>query len=85
MSGERNWRLCAACRNVDPEPFFPEGSRGPALESTARAKQTCIACPVQACCLDWALTHGAHHGVWSGHMEDERRSIRVTSSVPHLE
>jgi WhiB family transcriptional regulator, redox-sensing transcriptional regulator len=83
MSGERDWRLRAACRGVDSELFFPEGSRGPALESAASAKQICAACPVRARCLDWALTHGAHHGVWGGRTEDERRSTRATSSVPH--
>ncbi|HEX6519915.1 MAG TPA: WhiB family transcriptional regulator [Streptosporangiaceae bacterium] len=75
----------AACRGVDPELFFPESSRGPPLEATARARQVCAACPVRACCLDWALSHGAHHGMWSGHTEDGRRSIRVTSSRLHRE
>jgi WhiB family redox-sensing transcriptional regulator len=83
MSGEHNWRLRAACRDADPELFFPEGSRGPALESAARAKQVCAACPVRARCLDWALTHGAHHGVWGGRTEDERRSARATSPVAY--
>jgi WhiB family transcriptional regulator, redox-sensing transcriptional regulator len=85
MSGEHNWRLRAACRDVDSELFFPEGSRGPALESAARAKQICAACPVRARCLDWALTHGAHHGVWGGRTEDERRSARATSPAAHLQ
>ena len=83
VSGDQNWRLRAACRDVDSELFFPEGNRGPALESMARAKQICAACPVRARCLDWALTHGAHHGVWGGRTEDERLSARVTSSVPY--
>ena len=83
VSGDQNWRLRAACRDVDSELFFPEGNRGPALESMARAKQICAACPVRARCLDWALTHGAHHGVWGGRTEDERRSLRLTPSVPH--
>jgi WhiB family transcriptional regulator, redox-sensing transcriptional regulator len=83
VSSERDWRLRAACLDADPELFFPEGSRGPALESAARAKQICAACPVWARCLDWALTHAAHHGVWGGRTEDERRRTRATSPVPH--
>jgi len=79
MSRQTNWRVLAACRNADPELFFPEGAAGPALETAERAKRICRACPVRARCLDWALSHGAAFGIWGGRTQDERRAFRVAS------
>jgi WhiB family transcriptional regulator, redox-sensing transcriptional regulator len=73
-AAELDWRVRAACRDADPELFFPEGVKGPALEAVARAKRICSACPVRAYCLDWALSHRADFGVWGGRTEDERRA-----------
>jgi hypothetical protein len=39
--GERDWRLDAACANLDPELFFPEPGQVP--QATA-AKQVCAGC-----------------------------------------
>jgi WhiB family redox-sensing transcriptional regulator len=76
MRTQMDWRSRAACRNIDPELFFPEGSTGPALQATELAKRICGTCPVQTWCLRWALDHRAAFGVWGGHTEDERRSLR---------
>jgi WhiB family redox-sensing transcriptional regulator len=82
--GEVNWRVRAACLDADPELFFPEGTMGPAIEATTRAKRICGACPVQAPCPDRALRHQADFGVWGGRTEDERRAFRsaLGSRVP---
>jgi len=76
ISGQMDWRRRAACRNADPELFFPEGAAGPALRAINQAKRVCGACPVRARCLDWALDHGAAFGIWGGRTEDERRAAR---------
>jgi WhiB family transcriptional regulator, redox-sensing transcriptional regulator len=76
-AAELDWRVRAACRDADPELFFPEGAKGPALEAVARAKRICAACPVRAYCLDWALSHRADFGVWGGRTEGERRASRL--------
>ena len=70
------WRDGAACRNVDPEIFFPDGTAGPALLEIDRARALCAGCQVRARCLDWALRHGAAFGIWGGLTEDERRAVR---------
>jgi WhiB family redox-sensing transcriptional regulator len=78
MRTQTDWRSRAACRHIDPELFFPEGSAGPALQATTLAKQACGTCPVQAQCLLWALDHGVAFGIWGGHTEGERRELRST-------
>jgi WhiB family redox-sensing transcriptional regulator len=65
-----------ACRDEDPELFFPVGSTGPALLQIEDAKEVCRRCEVVDACLRWALETGQDAGVWGGMSEDERRSIR---------
>jgi WhiB family redox-sensing transcriptional regulator len=76
MIKQRDWRTHAACRHIDPELFFPEGTTGPALEAASRAKRICARCPVQARCLNWALDHATAFGIWGGLGESERRDLR---------
>ncbi|MFF5897820.1 WhiB family transcriptional regulator [Streptomyces argenteolus] len=71
-----NWRTLAACREEDPDLFFPIGSSGPALVQTEDAKAVCRTCPVQERCLDWALENGQDAGVWGGMDENERRALK---------
>ena len=40
-----------------------------------RAKAVCATCPVQTRCLQHALEHREHHGIWGGTTEAERRRI----------
>ncbi|MEU5716301.1 WhiB family transcriptional regulator [Streptomyces sp. NPDC020403] len=71
-----NWRTHAACRDEDPDLFFPIGSTGPALVQTEEAKAVCRQCPVREKCLDWALENGQDSGVWGGLDENERRALK---------
>lgn len=71
-----DWRHRAACRDEDPELFFPVGNSGPALLQIAEAKAVCRRCPVNVECLEWALASGEDAGVWGGMSEDERRALK---------
>ena len=71
-----DWRHRAACRDEDPELFFPVGNSGPALLQIAEAKTVCRRCPVVSGCLSWALESGQDAGVWGGMSEDERRGLK---------
>ena len=71
-----DWRTYAACRDVDPELFFPIGNTGPALVQIEEAKQVCGRCRVREECLRWALDSGQDSGVWGGLSEDERRALK---------
>jgi WhiB family transcriptional regulator, redox-sensing transcriptional regulator len=70
-----DWRNYAACRDVDPDLFFPLGTSGASLLQIDDAKQICRTCPVCGPCLRWALESG-DAGVWGGTTEDERRKHR---------
>jgi WhiB family transcriptional regulator, redox-sensing transcriptional regulator len=74
--GRRDWRYWAACRDEDPELFFPVGTSGPALRQIAQAKTVCRRCPVNTECLTWALAAGEDAGVWGGQTEEERRAAQ---------
>jgi len=71
-----DWRHRAACRDEDPELFFPIGNTGPALLQIEEAKAVCRRCPVIDDCLQWALDSGQDAGVWGGTSEDERRALK---------
>ncbi|HEY3689216.1 MAG TPA: WhiB family transcriptional regulator [Pseudonocardiaceae bacterium] len=71
-----DWRHRAACRDEDPELFFPVGTSGPALLQIAEAKIACRRCPVSTECLNWALASGQDAGVWGGMSEEERRVVK---------
>ena len=68
-----DWRADAACRNADPELFFPDGDVRFARVKTA--KLICRGCPVSATCLSWALASGQEAGIWGGLTEEERRRL----------
>jgi WhiB family redox-sensing transcriptional regulator len=74
---ERDWRADAACRDVDPELFFPDPGQ---LPQTARAKEVCAGCTVRGPCLDTAL-HGPlarddRHGIFAGTTARDRGKLR---------
>ena len=70
------WYDNAACRDEDPELFFPIRSSGPAVRQLQQAKPVCAGCPVQRPCLEWAVRTSIDYGVWGGLGEDERRSVK---------
>ena len=72
----RVWRTTAACRDTDPDLFFPVGQTGPAITHIASAKAVCDTCAVQVECLEYALMTNQDAGIWGGLTEDERRKIR---------
>ena len=82
-----DWRDDAACRDADPELFFPDGDIRSARAQVKRAKLICRGCPVSATCLSWALADGQEAGIWGGLTEDERRRLsgRARSFRPAAE
>ena len=71
-----DWKLDAACKDLDTDLFFPdsEANAGPALE-------VCASCPVRQQCLDFALLTRQDDGVWGGRTESERRRLRRQAKV----
>jgi WhiB family redox-sensing transcriptional regulator len=71
-----DWRDNAACRDTDPELFFPIGTTGPAVEQIESAKIVCFQCDAQPACLEFALATNQESGIWGGTSEEERRKLR---------
>ena len=65
------WRLDAACRDLDTAIFFPGSD-----EEVATAKAVCASCPVREACLQFALITRQDDGVWGGLDENERKRVR---------
>lgn len=70
-----DWRELAACRDEDPELFFPVSELGPGARQVAEAKAVCGRCPVRAQCLRYAVDAGLGHGIFGGTTEQERRQL----------
>lgn len=71
-----DWRHEAACRNEDPELFFPNPTVGLVGLQIEAAKVVCHRCSVVDECLSFAVRAGLEAGVWGGLSEDERRVQR---------
>lgn len=69
------WAELAACKDEEPELFFPVSDVGPGARQTAQAKAVCARCPVRAECLGYALDNGLDHGVFGGTTAEERRRL----------
>jgi WhiB family redox-sensing transcriptional regulator len=82
--GRLAWLAQAACRDTDPELFFPE--RGHARQGTA-AKQVCAGCPVREPCRDLAVRaasgRGEDHGIFGGTKPHERTGLRANRPFDH--
>lgn len=74
---EIDW-AAAACRDADPEQFFPVAQGAAGWHQAAPAKAVCARCTLRTACLDWALSTGVADGVWGGYTADERRAQRRT-------
>ena len=70
------WRSDAACRDTDPDLFFPVGTTGLAVEQIEAAKAVCDECAVKDACLRFAIETNQDSGIWGGTAEDERRKMR---------
>ena len=79
-----DWRHEAACRDEDPELFFPIGTTGPAVLQIEEAKAVCRSCDVTNDCLNWAIESGQDAGVWGGLSEDERRALKRRQVRAHI-
>jgi WhiB family transcriptional regulator, redox-sensing transcriptional regulator len=74
----RGWLDLAACKDSDPELFFPE--RGEQAKGQA-AKQVCAGCQVQQQCRDLAVGAAASrdedHGIFGATTPHERSGLRA--------
>lgn len=70
ITEERPWVVFSACKDKDPNLFFPEDRKG-ANEAIA----ICGTCPVRTECLEYAIETDIRYGVWGGLTSKERRRL----------
>jgi WhiB family redox-sensing transcriptional regulator len=76
---EAGWQARAACRDADPELFFPEPGQ---LPQTAKAKEVCAGCAVRGPCLQAALhRRDDRWGIYAGTTPGERVALRGRPSM----
>lgn len=73
---DSRWREDAACRNTNPDLFFPVGKTIDAVEETSAAIALCRRCPVREQCLEYAMVTNQRDGIWGAMSEDDRRRMR---------
>jgi len=70
ITEERPWAVFAACRDVDPDVFFPASA-----DDATEARRVCSGCAVRYECLEFALETKVRFGIWGGMTDKERRSF----------
>jgi WhiB family transcriptional regulator, redox-sensing transcriptional regulator len=78
------WMIEGACRDHDPELFFPIGVGDAAGGQAERARAICEGCAVQAECLRYALENRIKDGIWGGRTEQQRQSLLRSRRRPRL-
>ena len=63
----------AACKDVDPDMFFPE--QGTKYKTADAAKEVCKSCAVKFDCLQVALENN-YDGVWGGLTTADRENLK---------
>ena len=79
-----DWRELSACRDSDPEVFFPIGTTGPAVGHIEKARAICGACSVGEECLQYALETNQESGVWGGYPEGVSFAILLMNAAVPL-
>ena len=74
---DHNWRTYAACREVDPEAFYPTEMN---LTAAHYAISICHGCDVRLECLTFAMqeeekAYGGRHGIRGGLTPTQRTSL----------
>lgn len=73
----------AACTPDDADRLLYALGHGAGCDALLDdARRLCQSCPVQAECLDYALTAGEDEGIWGGCTEREREALRRRLKLP---
>lgn len=70
---EPDWEI-AACREYDPDTWFPEAGRGK-TNDWRTPKTICGGCEIRDDCLAYAIATDQRYGVWGGVSERARRDL----------
>ncbi|MDP9903141.1 WhiB family transcriptional regulator [Arthrobacter bambusae] len=71
------WYQIGACKDVDPELFFPDGSTNAAVPRTICNSK----CTVREECLKYALENDERFGIWGGLSARQRNKIKAGTTT----
>lgn len=78
-----SWRAQAACRDYDPEAWFPVARPGMGVKGARlvaadveNAKSVCAKCDVRTPCLAAAIERDERYGIWGGMTTEERDALK---------
>jgi WhiB family transcriptional regulator, redox-sensing transcriptional regulator len=78
IAEQLDWMTDAACIEIGTEAFFPAAVSSGPNRAAAKATRICHErCPVEADCLQYALTNGLEHGIFGGLTARERRLLTL--------
>jgi WhiB family redox-sensing transcriptional regulator len=85
LTGPPTWQH-AACRDEDPELWYPFSSTSPLLTNPdgETAKDICRRCEHAVQCVQWAVRLDDHHGIWGG-LDPEQRDPILARKARHAE
>jgi len=75
-----SWQNTASCGPELHHIFFPPGTferKDEKLAREQRAKEVCRSCPIQAACLEDAVSRREPYGIWGGTNEAERKQLWI--------
>lgn len=75
ITEERPWVVFAACRDADPDLFFPSNK-----EEERAALSFCAMCPVLRECNSYSFGARESFGVWGG-LTEKQRKIAIRRSA----
>lgn len=68
-----DWKNRGACRNEDPDLFYPPSANN--AKQIKAAKAICRRCPVKDACEADALTRDEQYGIWGGTTHADRNAL----------
>lgn len=74
------WRSEAACKDEDPDIFFPDMATAHGQKISRFAIKICQECPVKVRCAQHGIRH-ERYGVWGGMSEGERVRYRTKHKI----
>lgn len=81
LSNLPDWQLSAACRDRDPDLWFPPEATSDSgipkkSDPPLPGQVICHGCPVEAECGEWAIATGIRYGIYGGMLPGTRERRR---------
>lgn len=80
LAFQPEWMTRAACRDANPEWFYPKSTLSPEAQQALRI---CRGCPVAEECFRDAMENNEHLGIRGGKTPRQRKKLRKLKETSH--